>query len=120
MQIFESEVVIMAQKRDYATKKKGKTEVYPFWNLEDIKNVVEWFEKNEEWDGYLITLLELLRELFEDLSAKDKFVLSHSYGLFGEKKYTLDEIGLRLTMRTRRSRKKLATPLKKGGSIGVL
>lgn len=50
----------MAQKRDYATKKKGKTEVYPFWNLEDIKKVVEWFEQNNEWDGYLITLLELL------------------------------------------------------------
>lgn len=50
----------MAQKRDYATKKKGKTEVYPFWDLEDIKNVVEWFEQNNEWDGYLITLLELL------------------------------------------------------------
>lgn len=50
----------MAQKRDYATKKKGKTEVYPFWNLEDIKNVVEWFEQNNEWNGYLITLLELL------------------------------------------------------------
>lgn len=50
----------MAQKRDYATKKKGKTEVYPFWNLEDIKNVVGWFENNNEWDGYLITLLELL------------------------------------------------------------
>ena len=50
----------MAQKRDYATKKKGKTEVYPFWNLEDIKNVVEWFEQNNEWDGYLITLLEML------------------------------------------------------------
>lgn len=48
------------EKNRYATKKKGKTEVYPFWNMEDIKNVVEWFEKNEEWDGYLITLLELL------------------------------------------------------------
>ena len=50
----------MAQTRDYATKKKGKTEVQPFWNMEDIKNVIVWFEKNEEWDGYLITLLELL------------------------------------------------------------
>ena len=48
------------QTRDYATKKKGKTEVQPFWNMSDIKNVVEWFEKNNEWDGYLITLLELL------------------------------------------------------------
>lgn len=50
----------MKQTRSYATKKKGKTEVQPFWNMSDIKNVVEWFEKNEEWDGYLITLLELL------------------------------------------------------------
>lgn len=62
----------MAQKRNYATKKKGKTEVYPFWNLEDIKNVVEWFEKNEEWDGYLITLLELLlgRRIGDTVSMK--------------------------------------------------
>ena len=43
--------------------------------------------------------IELLHELFEELSVKDKFVLQHTYGLFGEKKYTLDEIGLRLTMR---------------------
>ena len=50
----------MAQKRNYTTKKKGKTEVQPFWNMSDIKNVAEWFEKNNEWDGYLITLLELL------------------------------------------------------------
>lgn len=50
----------MAQSRSYATKKKGKTEVYPFWNMSDIKNVVEWFEHNNEWDGYLITMLELL------------------------------------------------------------
>lgn len=44
----------------YATKKKGKTECQPFWNISDIKNVVEWFEKNNEWDGYLITLFGLL------------------------------------------------------------
>lgn len=43
--------------------------------------------------------IELLHELFEELSAKDKFVLQHTYGLFSEKKYTLEEIGLRLTMR---------------------
>lgn len=50
----------MNMENRYATKKKGKTEVQPFWNMSDIKNVVEWFEKNNEWDGYLITLLELL------------------------------------------------------------
>ena len=42
------------------TKRKEKTEVYPFWKMEDIRNVVEWFENNQEWDGYLITMLELL------------------------------------------------------------
>ena len=50
----------MGQSRNYATKKKGKTEVQPFWNMADIKNVVEWFEKNEDWDNYLITLFGLL------------------------------------------------------------
>lgn len=62
----------MAQKRNYATKKKGKTEVYPFWNLEDIKNVVEWFENNNEWDGYLITLFGFLfgRRIGDTISMK--------------------------------------------------
>lgn len=62
----------MEQKRNYATKKKGKTEVFPFWNLEDIKNMVEWFENHEEWDGYLITLLELLlgRRIGDTISMK--------------------------------------------------
>lgn len=36
---------------------REKTEVQPFWSMSDIKNVVEWFEKNNEWDGYIITLL---------------------------------------------------------------
>ncbi|MBQ4517351.1 MAG: hypothetical protein II997_02045 [Clostridia bacterium] len=43
--------------------------------------------------------IELLHELFEALSAKDKLVLQHTYGLLAEEKYTLEEIGLRLTMR---------------------
>lgn len=41
-------------------KRREKTEVYPFWKMEDIRNVIEWFENNQEWDGYLITMLELL------------------------------------------------------------
>ena len=51
----------MAQKRNYATKKVGyDTEGDPFWNMQDIKNLVDWFENRNDWDGYLITLLELL------------------------------------------------------------
>ena len=48
------------QKKNYATKKKGKTETQPLWNMSDIKAVIEWFENNNEWDGYFATMLELL------------------------------------------------------------
>ena len=48
------------QKRNYNTKQEGNTECDPFWNMEDIKNVVNWFENNNDWDEYLITLFELL------------------------------------------------------------
>lgn len=56
----------------YATKKKGKTEVQPLWNMEDIKAVIEWFEKKEDWGGYFITMLELLlgRRIGDTISMK--------------------------------------------------
>ena len=62
----------MEQTRNYATKKKGKTEVYPFWNLMDIKNLIDWFEDNDEWDGYLISMLEALlgRRISDTISLK--------------------------------------------------
>lgn len=44
----------------YATKKTGKTEVYPFWNLEDIHKMIEYFKANNDWDNYLIFMLGLL------------------------------------------------------------
>lgn len=44
----------------YATKQPGKTEVYPFRTAADIKNVVQWFVSNKEYDGYLITMLGML------------------------------------------------------------
>lgn len=50
----------MEQKNRYATKKKGKTEVCPFWSMKDMKNVIDWFEEKEDWDGWLISMLELL------------------------------------------------------------
>ena len=49
----------MEEKSRYATKKKGKTEVQPLWNMADIKAVVEWFEEKEDCDGYFITMLHL-------------------------------------------------------------
>ena len=51
----------MTQSRNYANKKAGyDTEGDPLWNMDDIKRLVEWFEKHNDWDGYLITLFELL------------------------------------------------------------
>ncbi|MCI7344430.1 MAG: tyrosine-type recombinase/integrase [Fusobacterium necrophorum] len=60
------------QKKNYATKKKGKTETQPLWNMSDIKAVIEWFENNNEWDGYLTTMLELLlgRRVGDTISMK--------------------------------------------------
>lgn len=43
----------MAQKRDYATKKKGKTKGYPFWEMKDIKAMIDYFRDNEMWNDYL-------------------------------------------------------------------
>lgn len=50
----------MAQTRNYVSKKKGKTEVYPFWNLEDIKKMIDYFKETEDWDNYLIFMFGLL------------------------------------------------------------
>ena len=80
----------MAQTKSYATKKKGKTEVYPFWNLEDIKKMIDWFIEHKEWDGYLITMLELLlgRRIGDTVSMK----WSDFYYENGNKKTELDDV----------------------------
>jgi integrase len=44
----------------YATKKKGKTEVYPFWNLEDVKKMIDYFKDRNDWNNYLTFMLGLL------------------------------------------------------------
>jgi integrase len=50
----------VSEKSRYATKQKGKTEVDPFWNLDDLLNLLNWFKDNEEYDAYLITMFCLL------------------------------------------------------------
>lgn len=52
----------MEQSRKYKERiaKKRRKEVYPFWNLDDIRKFIEWFQDNNNWDGYLITMFELL------------------------------------------------------------
>lgn len=62
----------MEQTRNYTTKKPGDTKCDPFWEMEDIRNVVHWFEDREEWDGYLITMFGLLlgRRISDTLTLK--------------------------------------------------
>lgn len=42
------------------TKKTGKTEVYPFWNLDDIKKMVDIFTGKEQWHWRLAFMFGLL------------------------------------------------------------
>ena len=35
------------------TKQTGKTEVYPFWNMEDIKKMMDYFKTKKMWHWYL-------------------------------------------------------------------
>lgn len=41
-------------------KKRGKTEVYPFWYIDDIKNMLDYFKMKEQWHWYLVFNFGLL------------------------------------------------------------
>lgn len=53
-------------------KKEGKTEVYPFWYVEDIKNIMDYFKMKEMWHWYLVFNFGLLlgRRIGDTLSFK--------------------------------------------------
>ena len=54
------------------TKQTGKTEVYPFWYMEDIKNMMDYFKVKEMWHWYLTFNfgLRLGRRVSDTLSIK--------------------------------------------------
>lgn len=54
------------------TRKRGKTEVYPFWELKDITNMMNCFKEREQWDFYLAFMIGLLlgRRVGDTLSVK--------------------------------------------------
>ena len=54
------------------TKQTGKTEVYPFWCMEDIKNMMDYFKMKGMWHWYLVFNLGLLlgRRVSDTLSLK--------------------------------------------------
>ena len=54
------------------TKQNGKTEVYPFWYIEDIKNMMDYFKMKEMWHWYLAFNFGLLlgRRVSDTLSFK--------------------------------------------------
>lgn len=53
-------------------KKEGKTEVYPFWYMEDIKNMMDYFRMKGMWHWYLAFNFGLLlgRRVSDTLSFK--------------------------------------------------
>ena len=53
-------------------KKEGKTEVYPFWSNEDIKNMMDYFKMKDMWHWYLVFNFGLLlgRRVSDTLSFK--------------------------------------------------
>ena len=42
------------------TKQTGKTEVYPFWYMKDIKNMMDYFKMKGQWHWYLVFNFGLL------------------------------------------------------------
>ena len=54
------------------TKQTGKTEVYPFWYMEDIKNMMDYFKMRGIWHWYLAFNFGLLlgRRVSDTLSFK--------------------------------------------------
>lgn len=54
------------------TKQTGKTEVYPFWYMEDIKNMMDYFKMRGMWHWYLVFNFGLLlgRRVSDTLSFK--------------------------------------------------
>lgn len=55
-----------------AEEREGKTEVYPFWYTEDIKNMLDWFRRKKMWHWYLVFNFGLLlsRRISDTLSFK--------------------------------------------------
>lgn len=54
------------------TKQTGKTEVYPFWYMKDIKNMMDFFKMKGMWHWYLVFNFGLLlgRRVSDTLSFK--------------------------------------------------
>lgn len=71
-------------------KKEGKTEVYPFWHMEDIKNMMDYFKMKEMWHWYLAFNFGLLlgRRVSDTLAFKWS-------DFFYENGRTKDEIDIR-------------------------
>lgn len=53
-------------------KQTGKTEVYPFWSMDDIKNMMDYFKMKEMWHWYWVFNAGLLlgRRVSDTLSFK--------------------------------------------------
>lgn len=73
-----------------SNKKRGKTEVDPFFRPEDIKKMMDYFWEREMWTDYTIFMLELLlaRRIGDTVSLK----WSDFYSANGKRKLTLNTL----------------------------
>ena len=71
-------------------KKEGKTEVYPFWSMQDIKNMMDYFKEKQMWHWYLVFNFGLL--LGRRVSDTVSFKWSDFFYANGRMK---DEIGIK-------------------------
>ncbi len=73
--------------------------------ISDVKNdePIEFVDKQSlpvDRIVYKKICLELLRELFDRLGDKDRSVLGHFFGVYGYRRYSLDELGLKEMLTT--------------------
>ena len=69
----------------------------------DIDEPIEFTDKQSlpvDRIVYQKVCLELLHELFNRLSDKDKSILGHFFGVYGYEKYSLDQLGLKEMLTT--------------------
>lgn len=70
----------------------GSDDENNIWN--QIENIADTTSPSVEEQAEQHFDSETLKAAFDSLSAKEKFIIGHTYGLFGYEKYTVDDIAL--------------------------
>lgn len=93
----------------------GSDDENNIWN--QIENIADTTSPSVEEQAEQRFDSETLKAAFDSLSAKEKFIIGHIYGLFGYEKYAVDEIALIETMTpdgVRKAEKRAMERVKRG------